>query len=349
MMALKEQLEKQGSLSSKEKATYERIRDIALSTGKEETVRREVDQTLDVAILLPFNYNGGSGVRSLQGNNFVLQLYQGIQMALENAKKEGLRLEVRTFDTERSPDRIKSILNDPFFTKADIILGPVYPEETEVVAAFSESYQIPYINPLSNVNDNLTNYDYSYLFRPSVRSISERVIDYCRRFNGKRVAVAYSGTTRDELLADTFSSLARRSGFQVVRSEKVTARTMRGFFDNIGLRGNDRRAVDMMVIFSDDPNVASPTFAMVESLSSSIPVIVMDSWLYFNFASYEMMEAQNFHFIGNNTVSLGRPETDDFREAYYKRFNSYPALNVFLGHELGHWVTEVINARNGFD
>ncbi|SEJ34384.1 ABC-type branched-chain amino acid transport system, substrate-binding protein [Cyclobacterium xiamenense] len=348
VMALKEKLESQRSLSSSEQEIYQEIRNAAYTQmGNGDKIAP--DEVLDVAVVLPFNYDGGSGVNSLQKNNFVLQLYQGIMMAFEEAKARGVAVNFQTFDTERSAEKVSQILRDPFLRKADVILGPIYPEETAEVAAFAQIYEIPQINPLSNIDDNIRDFRYSYLFRPSVQALSQKVIDYCRRFEGNRVALAYSGASRDEQLAGMFTEMARRSGLEIVNSQKLSTRETREFFETLGLGNEEGASVDVIVIFSDDPNIASPTFALVESLESGIPVVVMESWLYFNFANYEMMESQNFHFVGNNTVDFTDEKLTEFRERFLEKFNEYPSSFVYMGYDLTDMVCRVINAASGFD
>lgn len=350
VMALRNQLAKRTVLSAGEQEVFDRIRNIDFSSTEEaSTSKRELNQTLEVAVVLPFNYTGGSGVSNLGDNNFVFELYQGIHFAAEEARQNGLSLIIRTFDTERKPGVIQTILEDPFFQVADIIVGPIYPEEADIVANFAEKRKIPFINPLSNIDDPSKKLDYSYLFRPSIHSLSEGILKYSSKLPGKRIAVAYSGTSRDEMLAKQFGESATKMGYQIVDNRKVTGRDMRGFFDNLSVRAGGNARADQIVIFSDDPNVASPTFAVMESLTTEIPVLVLDSWLYFNFASYEMLDIQNFHFIGNNTVDMGKRDVTDFRERYFRQFNVYPGLNAHLGYELIHWVGGTINRERGFD
>ncbi|MEX2593460.1 MAG: ABC transporter substrate-binding protein [Anditalea sp.] len=349
VMALRNQLESRSILSAGEQTVYDQIKDYKFFDGDDDEFTRELNQTLEVAIVLPFNYNGGSGVKELGDNNFVFELYKGINFALNEAKEKGISLIIRTFDTERNRDVVNSILEDPFFKLADIIVGPIYPEESDMVAKFAESQKIPFINPLSNINDNQSDSGYSYLFRPSVKAISEGILNYNKKLPGKRIAVAYSGTTRDELLAGQYVESAKDMGFQIVQNRKVSAKDMRDFFDNLSLKIEDSVRADQIVIFSDDPNIASPTFAVLESLNPEVPVLVMDSWLYFNFASYEMFDMQNFHFIGNNTVNVNLEEVEDFRERFFDKYNVYPDLNAHLGYEIIHWITNSINSKKGFD
>ncbi|WP_339713199.1 ABC transporter substrate-binding protein [Cyclobacterium amurskyense] len=349
VMALKERLETQGSMSSTERSLYEKIRSEALTQGSSNVKLSSKDNVLDIAVVLPFNYEGRSGVQSINSNNFVLQLYQGIKLALDQAKSNGVKLNFKTFDTERSDAKVRGILEDDFLSNADIIIGPLYPEETALVASFAQQRQIPQINPLSNIDENVKGFEYSYLFRPSIQAISQNVLDYCRKFEGKRVAIAYSGTSRDELLAATFVDMARISGLQIVKNQKVTTRDMQGFFESLELGKGKSQTADLMVIFSDDPNIASPTFGLVESLGAGLPVVVMESWLYFDFANYDMMETQNFHFVGNNTVDFNNELLDDFRNDYMNHYKINPSSFAYMGFELADFVTKVINEEKGFD
>jgi ABC-type branched-subunit amino acid transport system substrate-binding protein len=349
VMALKERLESQGSLTATERGLYEKVRNRALSMNDEGFILTEKDNVLDIAVVLPFNYEGKTGVQSINANNFILQLHQGIKLAMEQAKAEGVALNLKTFDTERSDTKVRDILGDPFLHKADIIIGPLYPEETTLVANFAQQKRIPQINPLSNIDDNLNEFQYAYLFRPSIQAISQKVFDYCRKFEERRIAIAYSGTTRDELLAKSFVDMATRSGMQIVKNQKVTTRDMQGFFESLELGEMNTPIADMMVVFSDDPNIASPTFGLIESLGAGMPVVVMASWLYFDFANYDMMESQNFHFVGNNTVDFNNETLDEFRKNYLEVYKTYPTSFAYMGFELANLITNVINEENGFD
>ncbi|MCH7399519.1 ABC transporter substrate-binding protein [Belliella sp. DSM 107340] len=354
VLALKNQLEKQTVMSSNDRNIYNQIKNVNLNENKEKDSKQrntKKDDVLDIAIILPFNYSGGKGVSNLSEGNFIFELYQGINFAINEAKRKGVKLNVRTFDTERNSAKIKTIFADPFFNNVDLIIGPLYPEETDVVANFAEANQIPFINPLSNVDDKLETYDFAYLFRPSITSISRGFLEYSRKYlDGKRIAIGYSNSIRDEQLAKKIADEASSFGYQVVANQEVNERSVRRFFDDLNFRSGSRTAnADIVVILSDDPNVASPTFGLLESIAGSIPVVVMDTWLYFNFANFEMLQNQNFYFISNNTIQFGSSELDEFREDFFSVNQSFPSLNAHLGYELMNWVATTINHSKGFD
>ena len=95
--------------------------------------------------------------------------------------------------------------------------------------------------------------------------------------------------------------------------------------------------------------IMQPTFALIESITTSVPVLVMDSWVGFNFANYEMLEFPNFYFISNNTPKFFSDEMKAFRKAFYEKYLSYPSLNSILGYELTYWLSTNAKSNLGFD
>lgn len=307
-------------------------------------------EVLDIALVLPFNYSGASGVRNLGSGNFVFELYRGILLGVEELRKNGVKVNLKTFDTARDNEKVKSILNDPFLRQADVIVGPIYPEEVEIVSNFAETSKIPFINPLSNVDDKLQGMQYAYLFRPSVSAITDGVVEFARKnIPGKKIALAYSSALRDETLAKQIQEEGRKFGFDIIRSENVNGRSVIDFFKNLHLNGENNSSADLVILLTDDPNIGSSALGFLESQNISTPILVMDSWLYFNFANFEMIKAENFHFIGNNTLRLGDKRVTSFRDKYYSNYTAYPTFNTHLGYELAQWIGSAINSKDGFD
>ncbi|MCS4436338.1 ABC transporter substrate-binding protein [Aquiflexum gelatinilyticum] len=349
LIALRNQLEKQSIMSTDEKAVLQQLSslDKSINTPKSSTKNLQI---LDIAILLPFNYSGGTDVKTISQGNFILELYQGIDFGIKELISYGYKINVKTFDTQRDNSRLQKILLDDFLLKADVIIGPIYPEETEVVLQFSEKNNIPFINPLSNLDDRIQGYDFAYLFRPAISSLSNGLLTYLRNnVEGKRLALAYSSTSRDEQLANKLGEDSKSQGYPIVLKTLISPKNINQFFDSIQLGTDSLSKVDAVIILSDDPNIAQATFGFMESKNLKTPVIVMDSWLYFNFASYEMLENQNFVFLGNNSIDFNNPNLEVFRNGFNEEYGKYPSLNMHLGYELAYWIAETINPTDGFD
>ena len=229
-----------------------------------------------------------------------------------------------------------------------MIVGPIYSDESELVSAFAEVQKIPFIHPLSNLGERFEQTEYSYLFRPSVVSLSKGVVSSLKAQNwGKSVAIGYSGSARDERMAQLLQEELTQAGFRIAKSQKVDPKSAASFLQGLGVRRGNNPDVNQVILLTDDPAIAQPVFSLMESISTSVPILVMDSWLGFNFANYEMLEFPNFYFISNNTPKFESEEMTQFRKVFYDSYLAYPSLNVILGAELVNWISA--NAQFAYD
>ncbi len=345
--ALKAVLESQTILSATERAAYYELQG---NSGGMNVVK---DMVLDFVVILPFTNSPSASAASVDQSSFVFELYQGINFAVNRLKEEGKQVTLHTFDSKRDMNYLAELLKDPVIAKADVIIGPIYPDEVDLVSTFAEVSKIPLVHPLSNLGERFENTQYSYLFRPSVASISEGVVKALRNQNwGRRVAIGYSGSSRDEKMGLLLRDQLTSAGFSVVDAQQVNPRNVIDFLQRQGIRsGMDSvdLEVDQIILLADDPSIAQPTFALMESVNASVPFLVMDSWLGFNFANYEMLEFPNFHFISNNTPNFEAGAMQQFKENFFAKNLIYPSLNTTLGRELVYWLSSNMGPSKGFD
>lgn len=339
--ALAEVLQKQTIMSASEIAALKQIK----ATSSKTVVK---DEVLDLVVILPFTGSGTSSVSSIGFTDFIFELYQGIEFGVDQLKTEGQKVNLMTFDSKRDLNHLTNLLNDPGVKQADAIIGPIYPEESDLVSAFAEREEIPFIHPLSNLGERFEENQYSYLFRPSVASLSSGIISSLKSQRwGNRVAVGYSGSSRDEKLGLLLQTELQKAGFQVTNIQKIDSRNASGFLQGLGVSRGSDPSVDQVILLSDDPAIGQSVFSLMESITTSVPVLVMDSWLGFNFANFEMLEFPNFYFISNNTPKFDAESMNLFRDQYYEQFLAYPMMNSILGYELVYWLGS--NSTSSFD
>jgi tetratricopeptide (TPR) repeat protein len=346
LLALKEKMDNNIILSADEKVAQNTIKQISEDNkGVNRPTSTSNNQVLDVAVLLPFNHSGGRGVSQLQSNNFVFEFYQGLYLAVEELNARGNSISLSSFDTEKNVEKVNELLRNQKVANADVVIGPLYPEEIAPVIGFTEENKIFWVNPLSNVDEKLEQNQFSYLFRPSIKALSDGILEHIKfNLSGKRIAIGYSGVTRDEMLANNIKDFSSKYGIEVVAFKKISERDVRGFVSE-----NSRSNSDAILLFTDDPGIAAPVFGLLESVSFSTPLFVMDTWLNFNFANYEMFNSQKLFFVGNNTVNLQSERTERFRNDFFQKFQMFPSINAHLGYEIIQWLTQTISPQVGFD
>lgn len=336
-------LQKKASMSASERSTLNQI----LQSGTQGILK---DKVLDVVVILPFTTSVEQDISLIESTSFLLELYQGIELEVARLKEEGVAIQLHTFDSKRDLEYLNALVKDPTILAADVIVGPVYPEESALVSAFAEAQKIPFIHPLSNLGDRYEESQFSYLFRPALSSLANGVVDALKKQGwGKTVAIGYSGNSRDEQLGLLLQNLLTKEGFNLVKVQKVDSKNANTFLQGLGVRRGNQPAVNQVILLSDDPALAQPVFSLMESISAEVPLLVMDSWLGFNFSNFEMLEYANFYFISNNTPKYHSEAMDDFRKLYYSKHLQFPSTNSLLGAELVHWVHTNAEFAQDFD
>ena len=341
MAALAKVLQEKEIMTANER---EALKEVAGSKSSQNIIK---DEVLDIVVLLPFT-TGNNSISSVSTGDFVFELYQGIELAIGELKKQGVKVSLQTFDTKRDLKVLSNLLKDPVVTDSDVIIGPIYPDETILVSEFAEAEKIPFIHPLSNLGERFDLSTYSYLFRPSAKSLVEGILKTLKSQNwGKKVAIGYSNSTRDERMAQELVTELKKSGFEVGKTEKIEPRSVNSFLQGLGVSRGANANVDQVILLTDDPAIAQPTFSLIESITATVPVLVMDSWLSFNFANYEMLEFPNFYFISNNTPKFGSAEMKSLKEKFYEKYLAYPSINAILGAELVFWIQSNSDLKYG--
>ena len=336
-------LQQKSIMSAAERGTLNQL----IQSGSQSVLK---DKVLDVVVILPFTSNSTQAISSLETNNFLLELYQGITLEVASLKAKGVAIKLHTFDSKRDLNYLNALVKDPTVLAADVIVGPIYPEESELISEFAELQKIPFVHPLSNLGDRFEESQFSYLFRPSLNSLANGVVEALKtQAWGKKVAIGYSGSSRDEQLGLLLQSQLEKEGFNLVNVQKVDPKTANTFLQGLGVRRGNQPAVDQVILLSDDPTLAQPVFSLMESISTKVPLLVMDSWLGFNFSNYEMLEFANFYFISNNTPRYQSEEMDIFRDLFYEKHLQFPSTNALLGAELVHWIHSNAEFANDFD
>ena len=336
-------LQKKASMSASERNTLNQI----LQSGNQGILK---DKVLDVVVILPFTTSAEQDISLIESTNFLMELYQGIELEVARLKEEGVAIQLHTFDSKRDLEYLNALVKDPTVLAADVIIGPVYPEETALISAFAEAQKIPFIHPLSNLGDRYEESQFSYLFRPALSSLANGVVDALKKQGwGKTVAIGFSGNSRDEQLGLLLQNLLAKEGFNLVKVQKVDSKNANTFLQGLGVRRGNQPAVNQVILLSDDPALAQPVFSLMESISAEVPLLVMDSWLGFNFSNFEMLEYANFYFISNNTPKYHSEAMDDFRKLYYSKHLQFPSTNSLLGAELVHWVHTNAEFAQDFD
>lgn len=97
-----------------------------------------------------------------------LEFFQGSMLALDSLRKMGMKLDVRYYDTRKSMARTSELLDEPGMQKMDLIIGPFFSYNLEIVSPFAKKHKIPIVTPFYNEMAYLWDNPYLFQVNPSL-------------------------------------------------------------------------------------------------------------------------------------------------------------------------------------
>ncbi len=157
----------------------------------------KVKETKEIAILLPFNVSSIATDTTLSTQarlkrdgflNMTLDVYSGVLMAIDSAKRIGLPLHVTILDSKetRNNSDVVNLVNAHQLKNVDAIIGPFYPQYVEKVAQLVSEYNVPVISPLRETTKSYKNL---YQSMPSGDFVKSSMLEYLQSKKGTIIAL----------------------------------------------------------------------------------------------------------------------------------------------------------------
>lgn len=283
-------------------------------------------------------------------NQYALDIYQGMKMAKSTLLKEGITINLFTYDVANNPDEMLELINNESFKKMDLLVGPLYTETNKVATAYCETNQIPIVNPMSNNRKILDEYNLSFLAQPSVEMQAIKAVDFVRKqaFMGRNTAIYYTDSPNDSTMAETYRQQMQATGYDIVKFEKILP-----YADDIGsklplskvshifMATSDKKAGLSMITALNKKDYMAPLITTAEAFNSSN-------------LSIGTLTGREVYCIDPEFVDLEKPEVDGFRKDYLAKNGIIPSYYAFHGYDLALFWGRILgrngnNIRKGLD
>lgn len=110
---------------------------------------------------------------------YSLGLYSGMLVAMDSIADLGISVEVRTFDTQLNPERVKTLLLQQDLGRVNAIVGPLDPRSLQEVAARAAELDVPVISPVP-VAEKLPQQNVFYTYTDEAR-MRQHMLQYIKR------------------------------------------------------------------------------------------------------------------------------------------------------------------------
>lgn len=104
--------------------------------------------------------------------------YTGALIAAYEAQQYSQRLDIYTYDIEKSDAAIMRVLNDSVLSGVDMIIGPAYASQVALATEWSSKHHIPMLIPFLNTVPHMADNTYLWQFNPTAQAEAEAVAEH---------------------------------------------------------------------------------------------------------------------------------------------------------------------------
>jgi tetratricopeptide (TPR) repeat protein len=299
-----------------------------------------------VSVLLPFMVNTLEPTPGKKRNQIVLDFYEGMELAIDTLSKQGVNISLRAYDTERSIEKIKKVLQTEELKNTDLIVGPFFPEENKIVQDFSTVNKINTVHPFSNSSETIGLNAHAYLFQPSSETLGRKAAEYLAdRVKRKNCLVIYGTNKKDSVMMASFMQKAAEKGLNVVAAQKFSSKeagkvlallatpTEYDEFKYPSQFTLKKDSIGSIYVATDEALIYTKVVSGIETRGDSIQVIGSENWLDDHAIDLEKYEALRLVLTAPNYAAVTRPHYQAFLNKFILTHGRTPSTTARMGYE----------------
>lgn len=289
-------------------------------------------QAYRVAALMPFLLEQDPG-QAARKNQFATDLFAGMQMAQDSLRKQGVNINLYTYDAGTDTTAVKRVFDLPELKQMDLVIGPVYRSSAKIASRFATQNNINVVNPLSLDLEVAGDNPNVFLFESSIATQARQAATYAyNTFEPKTAIIVYEDDRDDTAFGQHYREQFTRLGGKVLVYKKVkssqTTAMAAAFkelkFDNVG----------HIAVFSDQMTAAVNTVSTLQSRASKLPLITYENWLGIGQLTLRQLDDLEIYFVNPKYIDNMSSVVRHFRKRYAARYNMMPSPYAYAGFEM---------------
>lgn len=278
-----------------------------------------------------------------------VRLYQGVLLAVEDLKKQGLDINLHVFDTEKKQSVVRQTLQNLDQLKLDIILGPVYNHTFELVAEYAQTNQIPIISPLTSKNSQLHNNPFVFQLNTSVKSLCDKIFDHLMSDKeNKNIVVVHSKNYKEleeyKLVTDIEQQLFENGKYWQYSNINYSKISFEDY-GNLGLEYLlSKTQKNIIIIPSSKPAVVESFLTNLKILCKTYPIqlIGFPSWQRYSSMDPSNLFELNTFILSPYYINYESENVITFVDRFRNEFVSEPNDYSFRAYDFTYYFATAI-------
>ena len=275
---------------------------------------------MELALLLPLSDD--NTVRAS-----FMEFYEGALIAADELRNAGHSVVLNLFNTERSPETVRTITAAEAFRHSDVIIGPVYEDELAPVAEYSRLTGVPVVSPLADLGEGYGATVFSMSPEPSRRYEKMGPL-----FEGDKNIVFITSDVNDAAFEREMKAVVGGNPYQRVVYRKGTPSQQ--IDEMLAGSGTD----NVFVVLAGDETGVDLILAALSSVQNSrlarskrtghIMVVGNSRWVRYRNLDRSLFFKLNVSFVTSYHADRGNEAVLDFDRRYIEAFGRVPSLSA---------------------
>ena len=274
-------------------------------------------------------------------SEIALEFWSGMQMALDSVRSTVTSpIYLKVFDTQNNTDTIKKHLQDPFLQKADLIVGPLYRSNFELVANWSVGKNASVVSPVPVSPKILLSKPNVFKVHSSAAAGVVTSMDYVSQHlqKNQKLVILKSGRSQDKSFFEMQQHLINEAliekGFdsaQVVHWWTPNTFKARALFADTG---------DYVVLMPSEnqawvsAGLTSINDVFSRDTTKHVSIYGMEKWRKYDNIELKHWNDLNVSYPVVNNINYTDTLTQDFIIHYRAQYYSEPSSYAFTGFDL---------------
>lgn len=263
-----------------------------------------------------------------------LEFYEGLEMAMDSLHKKGTSLDITVYDTRSTSKSIQQMLDEPGFSKMQLMLGYVTAGDLRILAGAAKNREIPFINVNFPNDGGVTGDPEFVILNSTLRAHCEALYKFIQRnWATSNIFYVRRSTQDDDRLRGYFAEIEKSTASVPLRMKYITLNNNQDLSQITA--SIDSNSKTIVLVGSLDENFGKAVCAKLQPFAKSYPmkILGMPTWdavTDFNAPAYTDLEVYyTTAFYMNPADSL----VSQIQQVYKTRFYSRPSDIVYRGYE----------------
>jgi hypothetical protein len=263
-----------------------------------------------------------------------LEYYEGMEMAMDSLRKTGASLDITVYDTRSATRSIQQILEEPAFSKMQLIMGYVTVSDLRILSNAAKNREIPFINVNFPNDGGVTGNPDFVILNSTLHAHCEALYKFVQRnWATSNIFYLRRATTDDDRLRSYFAEIEKNTSSVPLRMKYINVNNNQDLSQMFSSMDSNTKTV--ILVGSLDENFGKAICAKLAPLSRSYPlkILGMPTWdavSDFNapvYAGLEIYYTTPFYMNPADSLVLS------IQQNYKNRFYSRPSDIVYRGYE----------------